>query len=64
WSRMYAMDLGPAEAVVNFFSQPWAIAAYIMVMLVPNFFFRVLPGSLVYFVVGIILVLALKSGLA
>lgn len=63
FGRGYAMDLSPADAVVNLFSYPWPIFAFGLVMLAPAVFFKYFPGSLAFFVAGFILFLALKAGM-
>ncbi|MEK6843300.1 MAG: hypothetical protein AABY04_02330 [Candidatus Micrarchaeota archaeon] len=59
----YALNLGPAEALVEFFMQPRPFIVYALILLVPAFFFKYLNGSLVMFVAGVILFLSLKSGI-
>ncbi|MFH0971332.1 MAG: hypothetical protein V1835_02075 [Candidatus Micrarchaeota archaeon] len=62
-SRGFALDLPAADAVSDFFSYPWPIIAFSMVMLAPVVFFRYFPGSMVFFISGLILFLALRAGL-
>jgi hypothetical protein len=58
----YSVDLGPADAVVGFFSQPRPFVVYAILLIAPVFFFKYLQGSMVMFVAGVILFLSLKAG--
>ncbi len=61
-ARAFAMDIPISSAIVGFFLQPWALVAFTLVLLAPNFFFRWFPGSIATFVAGLILFLALRAG--
>lgn len=58
----YARDLSVSDTILTFFNHPWPIFAFGMVMLAPALFFKFLPGSLAFFVSGLILFLVLKAG--
>jgi hypothetical protein len=62
WTRGFAMDLGAADSVISFFTQPWALIAYFLIMFRADFFFKWFPGSVIYFTAGIVLFLVLKAG--
>ncbi|HLC47476.1 MAG TPA: hypothetical protein VJI13_00220 [Candidatus Norongarragalinales archaeon] len=59
----YAKGLSASETVLTFFNHPWPILAFGMVMIAPAVFFKYFPGSIAFFVSGLILFLVLKAGL-
>ncbi|MFH1750351.1 MAG: hypothetical protein ABH863_01595 [Candidatus Micrarchaeota archaeon] len=57
------MDTSPADTVLSFFNHPWPIFAFALIMVAPAVFFKFFPGSIAFFISGLILYLALRAGL-